>query len=569
MKKAAIIISIVAVLLVLGTGALLCLNPEAAAQIAFWVKPTEPETQPTEPPTETQPQITELTLSGKSKLKKGDTAELAVKYSPQIAAVPKISWSSSDKNVASVDNEGCVKAVAKGECAITALADNGVRADFKLSVTDERMDKINILNNYLVELPDSRLEKYGKSSTMLVTLERAEIGDFNGDKSEELLLVRKSASGCEFAEIVALNSVDKPFEISNCSSYADVFEKNYDSYKESIYSGSDSVIIKSTAVSSDKSKKTRIREVTVTTYSSGGTSSKSTFKDVYKYKDADMKKLDKGEFTIDGQAYKEAEYLSKLSAVTNGCSEIVNSLNSRSETIPMGRFVKINTVCELDDVYLSQIEWKSDKPEIAKVNDSGVVTGVRSGSCVVTGTLKGMDSAVARVVINVRESSQALSSYLAEEKGKSIKGESGSILGYQGALTVDIDSDGTKELLLYYKSGTTVQIDVCEDKNGTIERISGAYSETKKSGDVELQLYINNATDKPVLSVSNHLYGSAESLEFSFCEYKDGRFESSGSVYKIVKGNKNSYYQDGNSITQAEFERQTGHYSKYMEFKAD
>lgn len=568
MKKAAIIISIVAVLLVVGTGALLCFNPEAAAQIAFWAKPTEPETQPTEPPTETQPQITELTLSGKSKLNKGDTAELAVKYSPQLAAVPKISWSSSDKNVASVDSEGRVKALAKGECEISALADNGVRADFKLSVTDERIDKINILNNYLIEIPDSILEKYGKSSTMMLTLERAEIGDFNGDKSDELLMVRKSASGCEFAEIVALNSVDKPYEIRNFSSYADIFEKGYDSYKESIYSGSDGVVIKSTAVLSDKSKKTNTREVKVTTFSSGGNSSTSSFKDVYKYKDAEMKKLDKGEFTIDGQSYKEAEYLSKLSGVTSGYSEIGNSLNSRSETIPMGRFVKINTVCELDDVYLSQIEWKSDKPEIAKVNDSGVVTGVRSGSCVVTGTLKGMDSAVARVVVNVRESSQALSGYLSEEKGKSIKSESGVTLSYKGSLTVDIDSDGAKELLLYYKSGTTVQIDVCEDKNGTVERISGAFSETFKSGDVELQMYINNATDKPVLSANRYLYGSAESLEFSFFEYKSGKFESCSSVYKIVKGNKNSYYQDGNSITQAEFERQTGHYSKYMEFEA-
>ena len=195
MKKAAIIISLVVVLLAVGTAALLYFNPSVAAQIAFWSQPTEPETEPTEPPTETQPPVTTITLSGKDKLKKGATAELAVKYSPQDAAVPKITWSSSDENVAMVDVTGLVKAVAKGECEITAETDNDVKAVMKITVEDEELEKINILNNYLIKIPDSRLEKYGTNSTMLLTLESAEIGDFNGDKTNELLLTLKSASG--------------------------------------------------------------------------------------------------------------------------------------------------------------------------------------------------------------------------------------------------------------------------------------------------------------------------------------------------------------------------------------
>ena len=308
MKKAAIIISLIVVLLAVGTATFLCLNPSAAAQIAFWVQPTEPETEPTQPPTETQPQAEQITLSGKNDLKKGDTAEIAVKYSPQNAAVPKISWTTSDEKVATVDSAGLVTAVAKGECEITAESENGIKAVVKIAVKDEELEKINALNNYLIKISDSRLEKYGTNSTMLLTLQSAEIDDFNGDKSDELLITFKSASGCEFAEIVALNSVDNAYEIKNFQSFADVFEKNYDSYKESILKSDDSVMIKSTAISSDKSKKTRTREVTVTTFSSGGASSTSHFKDIYKYKDNEMKKLDSGEFTIDGQSCKEASY---------------------------------------------------------------------------------------------------------------------------------------------------------------------------------------------------------------------------------------------------------------------
>lgn len=569
MKKAAIIILIIVVVLVLGMAATVYFNPSIVSELAvLGQSSTEPVTEATEPAETQPPEIANITLSGNNELKKGESTELAVKYTPENAPVPTINWSTSDANVATVDSSGSVKAVAMGECEITAeVSDSDVKAVFKITVTDEELEKINILNNYLIEIPDSRLESYGTSSTMLLTLEKAEIADFNGDKSDELLIQMKSASGCKFAYIVALDSSDKPYEIKNFSSYRNVFEQKYQSYDECFMrDGESNLLIKTTAVSSDESKKTKTRIVIFTTFSSGGYTSATTYKDVYKYKDAEFKTLEKGEFTIDGQSYEESDYLSQLSAESSGYSKIENELNNRNETITMGKFVKIQTVCDLDSAYEKQIEWKSDKPEIAQVNESGIVTGVRSGSCVVTGVLNGVDGAIARAVINVRESSEALSDYLSQEKGKSIIGEGGKSLSYMGGITVDIDNDGTKELLLYYKSGYSVQIDVCEDKNGEIERISGAFTDTVKSGDVTLQLFVNNANDEIVLSESCDINGTTQSLVFSFYSYKDGKFESCSSEYKIVKGTKNMYYQDDNSITQSEFERQTGHYGQYMTF---
>lgn len=569
MKKAVIIIITIVLLLGFGVAAAAYIDPSLAGEIsALLAEPTEPATEETAV-SETEPpqKITTITLSGKKELNKGDSSELSVKYSPESAPVPILNWSSSNKNVAVVDDSGKVNAVAKGECEITAQVENSnAKAVFKIEVKDKELEKINILNNYLIKIPDSRLESYGTKSTTLLTLERAEIGDFNNDKSNELLIQMKSASGFSFSYIVALNSANGIYEIKNFSSYSNVFESTYDNYRESFFSdGGDNLVIKTTAVSNDNDKKTKIRNVTLTYYSSGGTTSTTSFKDVYKYKDADMKKLDKGEFTIDGQAYEEPNYLSRLSAALDGYREINGELNSRVEALTMGKFVKVETVCKLDKVYEKQIEWKCDKPEIAKINENGVVTGVRSGSCIATGVLKGLDSAVARVVINVRESSKTLSDYLSREKGKAITGANGRSLSYKGSMTADVDGDGTKELLLYYKSGGSVQVDVCEDNNGEVERISAAFSDTVSSGDVEMQVFVNNAGDEIVLSENNETGG--KTLIFEFFEYKNGKFESCSSEYKIVSGTKNSYYQDGNNITQAEFERQTGHYSKYMDFK--
>lgn len=568
MKKAAIIISIVVAVLAIAFAAVIYFQPSLVSELTFW---TQQETTPTEvetEPVETQPpQVTQLSIGGKNKLEKGDSVQLSLTYSPDNADVPKINWSSSDSNVAKVDSTGVISAVAMGECEITAEADGtDVKTSYKITVSDEEMDRINVLNDYLIKIPDSRLESYGTKSTMMLTLEKAEIADFNGDSKPELLVCMTSASGCEFAEIVALDNSDNTYQIKNFTSYADVFEQSYTSYKESLMQSDDgkAILIKTSAVKTDSSKKTKTRTVHITTFNSDGTKLTTLYEDSHQYEDAEFKKYSKSAYEIDGVEYAESNYLSALSNATNGYGELGDSMKARKETLSMGRFVKIETICELDSAYQQQLEWKVDKPEIATVNNSGVVTGVRSGSCVVTATLKGMNSAVARAVINVRESSQALSSYLTDVKGESIKNSDGYTLSYQGAVTADIDNDGAKELLLYYKSGDNIQLDICEDKNGEIERISGAFTDTVSSGNVNLELFVNNANDEIVLCKNNE---SSSVVVFQFFSYEDNKFEENSSKYKIVTGSTNQYYQDNNTVTQAEFERQTGHYSKYLTFE--
>ncbi len=572
MKKTAIILCLILVLLVGGAAAVLCVNPSIVSQLAFFgTTETEPETQPTKPP-ETEPaKIKTLTISGKESLNKGDSEELTVKYTPTNAPVPKLSWQSSNEGVASVDDKGMIKAVAMGECEITATAaDSNVKSVLKITVTDEDIEKINTLNSYLIRIPDSRLEKYDSGSSVMLTLKKAAIQDFNSDGAPELLLRLESASGYKFSVIVALDQYGNAYEIKNFSDYAEVFSAKYDSYEEELLLGDGgNIFIKTTAVKSDKKKKTRTRNVTVTTYTYGGVSYKNYFEDVYKYKDSELKTAEKGEFKIDGEKAEEAAYMKTLSSMTRGSSELDEKLIDRSETLIMGKFVKLSPACKLDSVYLDRIEWKSDKPEIAQVNDSGIVTGVRSGSCIVTGVMKGFDDAVARAVITVRESSTALSKYLGEVKGKPVT-SGGTSLSYKGSMTADIDGDGTKELLLYYKSGAKVQLDICEDKNGEVERTT-AFSDSSSSGETDIQVFVNNASDRIVISENNFSYssGAKGTLKFAFYEYDGEKFEKSSSDYRVEYAeddDDNKYYQDNNAIDKAEFERQTGHYSKYMDF---
>ncbi len=575
MKKAAIIIVVVVVLIAGGLGAALYLNPDITSQLAFFgTEQTEPETQPqTEP--ETQPQgITELTISGKSKMKKGESASLSVKYSPATADAPQLSFTSSDSEVATVDENGLVKAVSMGECEITAQDMNSeLKSLIKIEVSDEDIQEMSALNEYLLEIPDSTLVSYGGKSTMLLTLRAAAIADFNDDGRLELVLSRQSASGFVFYEVVTLDETKKTEVVRNFTDYDEIFEGGYTSYKDEVLTDDGSLMIKTTAVKEDESKKTRTRTVDFTLISSSGVR-KTEYEDKYTFSDAQMRKSVGGEFTIDGEKSEEESYLGSLSAMSKGFTSVEGQLIERSATITMGDFTKIEPVYSLDSAYEGRIEWKSDKPEIAQVNSSGVVTGVRSGSCVVTGVLDGVDTAVARAVINVRESSKALSEYHTEAKNQSVTTEDGKTLSYVGGATVDIDADGSKELLLYYKGGSVVRLDVCEDKNGEIER-NTAFTDTDASGDVKLELYVNNANDEIVLNENIYKSTGNGELRFKFYEYKDGGFEQCSSEYRIVYGegsdsssedeDTNTYYQDNNTITAAELERQTGHYTRYMD----
>lgn len=81
-------------------------------------------------------QISSLKLNTTSStLEAGETQQLSVEYLPADTTDDKVvTWSSSDSNVATVDEEGVVTAIAGGTAEITATAANGVTATCKVTV---------------------------------------------------------------------------------------------------------------------------------------------------------------------------------------------------------------------------------------------------------------------------------------------------------------------------------------------------------------------------------------------------------------------------------------------------
>lgn len=76
-----------------------------------------------------------LTISGYKKVNVGSTIKLAVKFNPDNVANKKVTWSSSDEAIATVDENGRVKGINPGVVTITVTSEEGnISATYTVTV---------------------------------------------------------------------------------------------------------------------------------------------------------------------------------------------------------------------------------------------------------------------------------------------------------------------------------------------------------------------------------------------------------------------------------------------------
>ena len=87
----------------------------------------------------------------------GETYSLITKFSPDNAIAEGITWSSSDTNIAVVDDEGSVHFVAEGTAIITATTDSGLTDSITINVNV--IPQISLDENYTVSIKEGGQEK--------------------------------------------------------------------------------------------------------------------------------------------------------------------------------------------------------------------------------------------------------------------------------------------------------------------------------------------------------------------------------------------------------------------------
>lgn len=572
--KAAIITFICLAVLSLTAVGVFLFNPTLAGRLIASVSvvqtPTEAPTEPTtQPPTSSDVQALQAEKTS-STLKRGDTLTLSPVIVPENAKNKALSFTSSNPNVASVDSTGKVTALSAGECTITAVssANKKATAAYKFTITDERIDEIKLLNDYLLEVPASQKVTYGNKKSQTVNLVQCRITNEGTDGHYILLLKYQAGASITAVEIVTLQN-GKPVSLKTFDSFSSLLEKQTNtSYSETVCTGKTAAFyIKSTAIQNSTTQSKR----TVTLYSASGStlSSVQTMTDVYRYKDGENVPLS-GAFSMDGSNTTEEAYLSSLSALGENYPEFTDWVN-RTITVAQGKYEKAQPVVKLEEVYLNRIEWTTSDKAVATVNKNGIVTGKNAGSCEVQGILSCLSGAVCSVQVTVQSNSEALSRYLDSIKDDTIKAQNGTVLALYASKAIDVDGDGTNELLLYYTGGHSCQIDVAKETSNEIKRSTAFFAATDSSKTCRLDIYMDNTTGNVVLC-ENDLSesGSSKTTEFSFNAYKDGKYTADSQTYKIVangSGEENAaYYIDGQEVKKDAFDLATGHYGQYAQW---
>ena len=98
-------------------------------------------------------QISQINLSlDKTTINKNETTKLKIEILPEEAKDQKITFSSSNPNIISVDQNGNIFGVSSGEATITAIAENGVKGSITLNVYSKVEEiKLDIENLTLQE----------------------------------------------------------------------------------------------------------------------------------------------------------------------------------------------------------------------------------------------------------------------------------------------------------------------------------------------------------------------------------------------------------------------------------
>ena len=81
-------------------------------------------------------------------IKEGQKGQLSCKFTPE-DSYSYVTWSSSDKNIATVSSSGLVTAVAAGKATITAETENGLHAEATVSITPSPK-KVTLDNSYTI-----------------------------------------------------------------------------------------------------------------------------------------------------------------------------------------------------------------------------------------------------------------------------------------------------------------------------------------------------------------------------------------------------------------------------------
>ncbi len=300
---------------------------------------------------------------------KGNTLRLNATVSPSNADNKKITWTSSNKSIATVNSKGVVKGKKAGTATITAKSSNGKKATCKVRVKKSVAVKKVALNKKSAKIyvgktlklkttisPSNASNKkvtWSSSNKSVATVNSK--GVVKGKKAGTVTITAKSNNGKKATCKVKIKNVAVKKVALNKKS-AKIYVGKTLRLKATI-SPSNATNKKVTWSSSNKS---------VATVSTNG---------VVKGKKA-------GTATITAKSNNGKKATCKVRVNNVAVTRV--ALNRTSASINVGKTVTLKATVSPSNATNIKVTWSSSNRSVATVNSRGVVTGKKAGTAIIT-----------------------------------------------------------------------------------------------------------------------------------------------------------------------------------------
>ncbi|MEE0859645.1 MAG: Ig-like domain-containing protein [Acutalibacteraceae bacterium] len=567
--KVAITVTIIVVLLLGGTGAFYALSEgtfDPAKLTNLFTEATEPPTEApteaTEPPTEAPPELSATISSQTLELTQSQTSQITAELKKGDKEKCNIRYSTSDENIASIDAKGLITPMSKGECQVGVYVEGYETTikNFTVTVSDSRIDQIDILNQYLFSLNAKETYTYAGSKKGNARLTGCKIDDFNNDGIYELFLTYKMANDFQKVQVVTVSG-GTAYISQTDKSYSDIVGGGYATYVEDIYTdgnGNINIIAEYTKTDSTYTEKTTLL------YSTG-----TTISQLAKYYSKEPFNINnltkKSQYKVDETTKTRDEFTSLYSSLKNS-RELFDDYISITATLSEGNYTKAELPANLGSAYYNRIKWTTSDDGVAKVSETGVITGgSKVGSCTVTGTIDGITAPLCKVSVEVTAVSNEFNSYIDEIRDDYIIGEAGNKMSLYGYYITDLDADGTTDLLLYYTGGNGCQLEMAHYVGSQVSRQIIKSVTTENGVACMLDLYVDSMNgNSTVLYVGNvSKEGSVMTTDFHYETYSGGTFISNTSEYTVITGSGEDQFKvGGEAVEKDNFNNMLNRYRK-------
>ncbi len=320
-------------------------------------------------------------------VRKGTIFWLYATVGPEDAWNKTVVWSTSDKEVATVDQTGMVTAVSPGECTITATsADSGVVDRCKVIVTEPvsgitlNYEEASIYTNEkIVIIPTvTPIDADNKAVTFMSSDPSVATVDEHG-------VVTGISGG---STIILVTTVERGL-VASC--------------KITVYEFVTRVEILDKLPYINKGVTKRLKaEVKPDTATNTGVIWESNRPDIVSVDDkGNITAVEYGTAMItataaDGSGVFDTYTITVVKPVENV------TVDPSSVTILEGQEIQINVSVTPEDATFTEVEWTSSDDTIARVDFNGVITGLKAGICYVYATSTDGNSIQGRVKVTVK-----------------------------------------------------------------------------------------------------------------------------------------------------------------------